>query len=302
MAKASIVDDSGDKNPIRRYFDEVGKEALLSREEEVELAKRVEQGDQEAKERLASANLRLVISIAKKYRNYGLPFLDLIQEGNLGLMKAIKKFDWRKGYKFSTYATWWIRQRIYATWWIRQAILKALTNRSRTVRVPAHMKELSRKIDSVEEEYVQENGVEPSEEKVAEILDVSVEKVNRAKKAAQTTVSLDKPLGQESDGGVLGDILADDNLPTPEKETFESLLNGRLKGLLNKELTDREKHILKLRYGLEDYQPRTLEEVGDVFDISRERVRQLQNRAIEKLQRPEVKKQLERYKELSKGD
>lgn len=292
MAKASIVDDSGDKNPIRRYFDEVGKEALLSREEEVELAKRVEQGDQEAKERLASANLRLVISIAKKYRNYGLPFLDLIQEGNLGLMKAIKKFDWRKGYKFST----------YATWWIRQAILKALTNRSRTVRVPAHMKELSRKIDSVEEEYVQENGVEPSEEEVAEILDVSVEKVNRAKKAAQTTVSLDKPLGQESDGGVLGDILADDNLPTPEKETFESLLNGRLKGLLNKELTDREKHILKLRYGLEDYQPRTLEEVGDVFDISRERVRQLQNRAIEKLQRPEVKKQLERYKELSKGD
>lgn len=292
MAKASIVDDSGDKNPIRRYFDEVGKEALLSREEEVELAKRVEQGDQEAKERLASANLRLVISIAKKYRNYGLPFLDLIQEGNLGLMKAIKKFDWRKGYKFST----------YATWWIRQAILKALTNRSRTVRVPAHMKELSRKIDSVEEEYVQEHGVEPSEEEVAEILDVSVEKINRAKKAAQTTVSLDKPLGQESDGGVLGDILADDNLPTPEKETFESLLNGRLKGLLNKELTDREKHILKLRYGLEDYQPRTLEEVGDVFDISRERVRQLQNRAIEKLQRPEVKKQLERYKELSRGD
>ena len=292
MAKANLVGDSGDKNPIRRYFDEVGKEALLSREEEVELAKRVEQGDQEAKERLASANLRLVISIAKKYRNYGLPFLDLIQEGNLGLMKAIKKFDWRKGYKFST----------YATWWIRQAILKALTNRSRTVRVPAHMKELSRKIDSVEEEYVQEHGVEPSEEKVAEILDVSVEKVNRAKKAAQTTVSLDKPLGQESDGGVLGDILADDNLPTPEKETFESLLNGRLKGLLNKELTDREKHILKLRYGLEDYQPRTLEEVGDVFDISRERVRQLQNRAIEKLQRPEVKKQLERYKELSKGD
>jgi len=287
--RKNLARDDKEKNPIRRYFDEVGKEKLLTRKEEVELAKRVEQDDQKAKEKLASANLRLVISIAKKYRNYGLPFLDLIQEGNLGLMKAIEKFDWRKGYKFST----------YATWWIRQAILKALTNRSRTVRVPAHMKELSRKIDKVEEKYIQEHGEEPPMKYVAEELDVSVEKIRRAKKAAQTTVSLDKPLGEESgDGGVLGDILADQNLPTPEQETFTSLLKGRLKGLLNKELTDREKHILKLRYGLEDYQPRTLEEVGDVFDISRERVRQLQNRAIEKLQRPEIKEQLKRYQEL----
>ncbi len=292
MANRKLKDDN-EKNPIRRYFDEVGNEALLTREEEVELAKRIEQDDDKAREKLASSNLRLVISIAKKYRNYGLPFLDLIQEGNLGLMKAIEKFDWRKGYKFST----------YATWWIRQAILKALTNRSRTVRVPAHMKELSRKIDRVEEEYIQEHGTEPPIEKVAEDLDVTVEKVRRAKKAAQTTVSLDKPLGEESsDSGVLGDIFADDNLPTPEQETFDSLLKGRLKGLLNKELTDREKHILKLRYGLEDYKTRTLEEVGEVFDISRERVRQLQNRAIEKLQRPEIKEELGRYKKLSEEE
>jgi RNA polymerase primary sigma factor len=292
MANRKLKDDN-EKNPIRRYFDEVGNEALLTREEEVELAKRIEQDDEQAREKLASSNLRLVISIAKKYRNYGLPFLDLIQEGNLGLMKAIEKFDWRKGYKFST----------YATWWIRQAILKALTNRSRTVRVPAHMKELSRKIDRVEEEYIQEHGTEPPIEKVAEDLDVTVEKVRRAKKAAQTTVSLDKPLGEESsDSGVLGDIFADDNLPTPEQETFDSLLKGRLKGLLNKELTDREKHILKLRYGLEDYKTRTLEEVGEVFDISRERVRQLQNRAIEKLQRPEIKEELGRYKKLSEEE
>lgn len=292
MANRKLKDDN-EKNPIRRYFDEVGNEALLTREEEVDLAKRIEQDDEEAREKLASSNLRLVISIAKKYRNYGLPFLDLIQEGNLGLMKAIEKFDWRKGYKFST----------YATWWIRQAILKALTNRSRTVRVPAHMKELSRKIDRVEEEYIQEHGTEPPIEKVAEDLDVTVEKVRRAKKAAQTTVSLDKPLGEESsDSGVLGDIFADDNLPTPEQETFDSLLKGRLKGLLNKELTDREKHILKLRYGLEDYKTRTLEEVGEVFDISRERVRQLQNRAIEKLQRPEIKEELGRYKKLSEEE
>ncbi|MBS3787986.1 sigma-70 family RNA polymerase sigma factor [Candidatus Bipolaricaulota bacterium] len=292
MANRKLKDDN-EKNPIRRYFDEVGNEALLTREEEVELAKRIEQDDEQAREKLASSNLRLVISIAKKYRNYGLPFLDLIQEGNLGLMKAIEKFDWRKGYKFST----------YATWWIRQAILKALTNRSRTVRVPAHMKELSRKIDRVEEEYIQEHGTEPPIDKVADDLDVTVEKVRRAKKAAQTTVSLDKPLGEESsDSGVLGDIFADDNLPTPEQETFDSLLKGRLKGLLNKELTDREKHILKLRYGLEDYKTRTLEEVGEVFDISRERVRQLQNRAIEKLQRPEIKEELGRYKKLSEEE
>ncbi|MFW6012857.1 MAG: sigma-70 family RNA polymerase sigma factor [Candidatus Bipolaricaulota bacterium] len=290
MGNNNLTANKEEKNPIRRYFDEVGKEELLSREEEVELAKRVEQGDEKAKEQLASANLRLVISIAKKYRNYGLPFLDLIQEGNLGLMKAIEKFDWRKGYKFST----------YATWWIRQAILKALTNRSRTVRVPAHMKELSRKIDRVEQEHIQEHGEEPSAEEVAEQLDVTKEKVRRAKKSTQTTVSLDKPLGEESDdGGVLGDILEDENSATPEKESFGDLLKGRLKGLLNKELTDREKHILKLRYGLEDYQPRTLEEVGEVFDISRERVRQLQNRAIKKLQKPEIKDQLKRYQDLA---
>jgi len=285
-----MANRSGTKNPIRTYFDEIGKVSLLNREQEVELAKRIERGDEGAKKRLASANLRLVVSVAKKYRNFGLPFLDLIQEGNVGLMKAIEKFDWRKGYKFST----------YATWWIRQAILRAITNRSRTIRIPAHMNELIREVNRAEREHIQEHGEEPFVEEIAESLDVSEEKVRKAKKSAQTTTSLDKPLGDESDeGGVLGDILEDDSVPAPERETFDSLLKDRLKGILNKELTDREKRILQLRYGLEDYHPRTLDEVGKVFDISRERVRQIQKKAIEKLRNPKIKRQLRVYKEMA---
>lgn len=278
------------KNPIRTYFDEIGKVSLLTRDEEVELAKRIEKGDEKAKKQLASANLRLVVSVAKKYRNYGLPFLDLIQEGNVGLMKAIEKFDWRKGFKFST----------YATWWIRQAILRSITNRSRTIRIPAHMNELIREINKAESEHIQKHGEEPFIGEIAESLDVSEEKVRKAKKSAQTTTSLDKPLGEDSeDGGVLGDILEDNSVPAPEKETFNTLLRDRLKGILNQELTDREKRILQLRYGLEDYHPRTLDEVGKVFDISRERVRQIQKKAIEKLQSPKIKEQLRRYKEMA---
>ena len=287
MAKRSR---RGNKNPIRTYFDEIGKVPLLTREEEVELAKRIENGEEQAKKELASANLRLVVSVAKKYRNYGLPFLDLIQEGNVGLMKAIEKFDWRKGYKFST----------YATWWIRQAILRAITNRSRTIRIPAHMNELIREINKAEREHIQEHGEEPFIEEIAEDLDVSEEKVRKAKKSAQTTTSLDKPLGEDSDdGGVLCDILEDDSLPAPERETFNAMLKDRLKGILNQELTDREKRILQLRYGLEDYHPRTLDEVGKVFDISRERVRQIQKKAIQKLQSPQIKEQLKCYKEMA---
>ena len=282
---------NGKKNPVKAYFDEIGERPLLTREEEVQLAQRIEEGDKSAKEELAVANLRLVISIAKKYRNFGLSFLDLIQEGNVGLMKAVEKFDWRKGYKFST----------YATWRIRQAILRAITNRSRTIRVPAHMSELIRDINKVEKEYLQEHGEEPDTEEIAEELDVSAEKVRHAKKTAQRTTSLDKPLSKEgSDSGVLGDIMPDNNLPNPEEASLQNLLKDQLKELLHEVLTDRERRIIQLRYGLEDYHPRTLNEVGKVFGISRERVRQIQKQAINKLKSPKVKDQLRAYLETYK--
>ena len=207
------------KNPVKAYFDEIGERPLLTREEEVQLAQRIEEGDQEAKEELAVANLRLVISIAKKYRNFGLSFLDLIQEGNVGLMKAVEKFDWRKGYKFST----------YATWWIRQAILRAITNRSRTIRVPAHMSELIREINKVERKYIQKHGEEPDAEDLAEELDVTPEKIRHAKKTAQRTTSLDKPLNDKgTETNVLGDIMPDNNLPNPEEESLQALLKDQL--------------------------------------------------------------------------
>lgn len=278
----------GKTNPVKAYFDEIGDRPLLTRQEEVQLAQRIEEGDKSAKQELAVANLRLVISIAKKYRNFGLSFLDLIQEGNLGLMKAVEKFDWRKGYKFST----------YATWWIRQAILRAITNRSRTIRVPAHMSELIRDINKVERKYLQEHGEEPKPKEIAEELDVPKEKVRQAKKTAQRTTSLDKPLSEEGDSsGALGDIMADDNLPNPEEESLQSLLKDELKKLLHEVLTDRERRILQLRYGLEDYHPRTLNEVGKVFGISRERVRQIQKQALNKLKSPKVKNKLRAYME-----
>jgi len=274
------------KNPVRAYFDEIGEKPLLSREQEAQLAQRIEEDDQQAKKELAIANLRLVISIAKKYRNYGLSFLDLIQEGNLGLMKAVEKFDWRKGYKFST----------YATWWIRQAILRAITNRSRTIRVPAHMNELIRDIKKIERDYMQKEGREPSPEEISEELDEPVDKIRKAQKTAQRTTSLDKPLGEDDgEAGVLGDILADSNLPNPEQESLQMMTKNHLKELLHEVLTDRERRIIQLRYGLEDYHPRTLNEVGKVFGISRERVRQIQKEAINKLKSPEIKNQLRSY-------
>jgi len=276
-------------NPIRTYFGEISRVPLLTREDEVRLSKRIERGDQRAKEELAEANLRLVVSIAKRYRGCGLPFLDLIQEGNLGLMKAIEKFDYKKGYKFST----------YATWWIRQAILRAITNRSRTIRVPTHINELIRKIYQVERNFLKEFGELPTSETLAEELGTTEENIVKAKKTAQSLTSLDMPIGYDDDGSVLGDFIEDRSAESPERETFEHLLVEELERALDERLTDREKRILELRYGLNDYQPRTLDEVGLEFGISRERVRQIQKEALEKLQDSDLKRRLEWFKLLS---
>jgi RNA polymerase primary sigma factor len=278
-------------NPIRTYFGEISRVPLLTREDEVRLAKRIESGDGRAKEELAEANLRLVVSVAKKYRGCGLPFLDLIQEGNLGLMKAIEKFDYTKGYKFST----------YATWWIRQAILRAITNRSRTIRVPTHINELIRKIYQVERNSLKETGELPTPERLAKELETTVENIIKAKKTAQSMTSLDMPIGYDDDGSVLGDFIEDATVESPERETFEHLLVQELERALEERLTDREKRILELRYGLNDYQPKTLDEVGEVFGISRERVRQIQKEALAKLQDSDLKKRLEWFKLLSEA-
>ena len=278
-------------NPIRTYFGEISRVPLLTREDEVRLAKRIEAGDQRAREELAEANLRLVVSIAKKYRGCGLPFLDLIQEGNLGLMKAIEKFDYTKGYKFST----------YATWWIRQAILRAITNRSRTIRVPTHINELIRKIYQVERNFLKENGELPTPESLARGLETTVDNIVKAKKTAQSMTSLDTPIGYDDDGSVLGDFIEDATVESPERETFEHLLVEELERALAERLTDREKRILELRYGLNDYQPKTLDEVGIEFGISRERVRQIQKEALAKLQDSDLKQRLEWFKLLSEA-
>lgn len=276
-------------NPIRTYFGEISRVPLLTREDEVRLSKRIEVGDKQAKEELAEANLRLVVSIAKRYRGCGLPFLDLIQEGNLGLMKAIEKFDYTKGYKFST----------YATWWIRQAILRAITNRSRTIRVPTHINELIRKIYQVEWDYLKKTGEMPSTKSLAHDLETTLENIIKAKKTAQSMTSLDMPIGYDDDGSVLGDFIEDSSVDSPERETFDHLLVQELERALNERLTDREKRILELRYGLSDYQPRTLDEVGVEFGISRERVRQIQKEALAKLQDSHLKERLEWFKLLS---
>ncbi|HEX32618.1 MAG TPA: sigma-70 family RNA polymerase sigma factor [Candidatus Acetothermia bacterium] len=276
-------------NPIRTYFGEISRVPLLTREDEVTLSTRIEAGDKRAKEELAEANLRLVVSIAKKYRGCGLPFLDLIQEGNLGLMKAIEKFDYTKGYKFST----------YATWWIRQAILRAITNRSRTIRVPTHINELIRKIYQLERSHLKETGEMPSSENLAVELETTEENIIKAKKTAQSMTSLDMPIGYDDDGSVLGDFIEDRSVDSPERETFDHLLVQELEQALDERLTDREKRILELRYGLNDYQPRTLDEVGVEFGISRERVRQIQKEALAKLQDSGLKHRLEWLKLLS---
>jgi RNA polymerase primary sigma factor len=276
------------ENPIRTYFDDIARVPLLTKDEEVELAKRIEAGDEEAKKKLAEANLRLVVSIAKKYRGCGLPFLDLIQEGNLGLMKAVEKFDWRKGYKFST----------YATWWIRQAILRAITNRSRTIRVPTHINELIRKIHEAEREHIKEHGSGPTLEELAEELDTTVDNIVKAKRTAQYTASLDTPIGYDEEGAVLGDFIEDEDAVSPTRETFRELLIQEIRKALKERLTPRERRVLELRYGLDGNPPKTLDEVGEIFGISRERVRQIQKDALEKLRGSEVLQKLEKFRQI----
>ena len=266
---------------LEQYFQDISNSSLelLSREEESDLAKRIEEGEKSARKKLAEHNLRLVINIAKRYRNCGLDFEDLIQEGNTGLMKAVDKFDHTKGYKFST----------YATWWIRQAILKALNNKSRTVRVPAHINRLNRKIQKAEARFRRKNSRKPTMNELADLVDESTDVILRAKRSAQNSSSLDQPLGEDmGESGVLGDLIEDNSSQNPEADTANELLRDKLKGLLNKELTDREKQILRLRYGLGDGRSRTLEETGEIFDLSRERIRQLQQRALEKLRQSDI--------------
>ncbi len=280
LPKGIAVDD-----PVRMYLKEIGKVPLLSAEEEIDLAKLMEQGDEEAKKRLCEANLRLVVSIAKRYVGRGMLFLDLIQEGNLGLIKAVDKFDWRKGYKFST----------YATWWIRQAITRSIADQARTIRIPVHMVETINKLIRISRQLLQEYGREPTPEEIAEEMDISEEKVREILKIAQEPVSLETPIGEEEDSH-LGDFIPDDDVPAPAEAAAFSMLKEQLVEVLDT-LTDREQKVLKLRFGLDDGRARTLEEVGRRFDVTRERIRQIEAKALRKLRHPSRSKKLKDYLE-----
>lgn len=260
---------------VERYFRDLtnADNEVLGREEEKELTRRVQSGDQGAKEELVEHNLRLVVDVAKKYRDLGLSFSDLIQEGSLGLLKAVDKFDPELGYKFSTYAYWWIRQRIF----------RALDQKSRTIRISSRMSGLKRKINKLSGSYKKEKGSEPNLEELAEELDASEEKIRQAIRAGKRTRSLDKPLGDRDKGASLSEVIEDKEVPGPEEKVKDELADRNLYQLMEEKLSDRERRVIRLRYGLEDYQPSTLEEVGEIFDLSRERIRQIQNRALEKL-------------------
>ena len=279
----SIPDGISIEDPVRMYLKEIGKVPLLSAEEEIELAKRMENGDQEAKKRLAEANLRLVVSIAKRYVGRGMLFLDLIQEGNLGLIKAVEKFDYRKGYKFST----------YATWWIRQAITRAIADQARTIRIPVHMVETINKLIRVSRQLLQELGREPTPEEISEEMGMPVDRVREILKISQEPVSLETPIGEEEDSH-LGDFIQDDNVPVPAEAASFTLLREQLVEVLGT-LTEREQKVLRLRFGLDDGRARTLEEVGKEFNVTRERIRQIEAKALRKLRHPSRSRKLKDY-------
>ncbi len=279
----SAPEGVGVEDPVRMYLKEIGKIPLLTMEEEIELAKRMELGDEEAKKRLAEANLRLVVSIAKRYVGRGMQFLDLIQEGNLGLIKAVEKFDYRKGYKFST----------YATWWIRQAITRSIADQARTIRIPVHMVETINRLVRTQRQLVQELGREPTAEEIADKLEMPVERVREIRKISQDPVSLETPIGEEEDSH-LGDFIQDDHVAVPAEQAAYSLLREQLGEALST-LTEREQRVLKLRFGLEDGRPRTLEEVGRDFHVTRERIRQIEAKALRKLRHPSRSRKLKDY-------
>ena len=279
----SVPDGISIEDPVRMYLKEIGKVPLLSADEEVELAKRMAEGDEDAKKRLAEANLRLVVSIAKRYVGRGMLFLDLIQEGNLGLIKAVEKFDYQKGFKFST----------YATWWIRQAITRAIADQARTIRIPVHMVETINKLIRVSRQLLQELGREPAPEEIAEELDMPVERVREILKISQEPVSLETPIGEEEDSH-LGDFIQDDNVPVPAEAAAQTLLKEQLDEVLDT-LTEREQKVLRLRFGMNDGRARTLEEVGKEFDVTRERIRQIEAKALRKLRHPSRSRKLRDY-------
>jgi len=281
----SVPEGVGIDDPVRMYLKEIGRVPLLSAEEEISLAKRMEAGDEEAKRRLAEANLRLVVSIAKRYVGRGMLFLDLIQEGNLGLIKAVEKFDYTKGYKFST----------YATWWIRQAITRAIADQARTIRIPVHMVETINKLIRVSRQLLQELGREPAPEEIAKVMDIPVERVREIMKIAQEPVSLETPIGEEEDSH-LGDFIPDEDAPAPAEAASFILLKEQLEEVLET-LTPREEKVLRLRFGLDDGRTRTLEEVGQEFGVTRERIRQIEAKALRKLRHPSRSKKLKDYLE-----
>ena len=272
-------------DPVKVYLKEIGKVPLLTAEEEIDLAIRIEEGDESARKKLAESNLRLVVSIAKRYVGRGMSFLDLIQEGNLGLIKAVEKFDYTKGFKFST----------YATWWIRQAITRAIADQARTIRIPVHMVETINKVKKTASKLLHENGREPTDEEIAEKLDMTVEKVRDIQRVSQEPVSLDTPIGEEEDSH-LGDFIPDDEAVTPADAASSLMLKEELIGALDT-LNDREARVLSLRFGLDDGRPRTWEEVGKEFDVTRERIRQIEAKALRKLRHPSRSKKLKDFLE-----